>query len=112
MNLKEIYEIARDNKNFIILLQELNLLKKVVRCKKCRRKMTVQKQSEVVLGHVYICNACSTLRTILSNSILEDMKTSPLSLFVLLYCFYYQLDNTTFLKTETGIETNDSLCFY
>ena len=74
--------------------------------------MTVQKQSEVVLGHVYICNACSTLRTILSNSILEDMKTSPLSLFVLLYCFYYQLDNTTFLKTETGIETNDSLCFY
>ena len=28
MNLKEIYEIAKDNKNFIILLQGLNLLKK------------------------------------------------------------------------------------
>ena len=112
MKLEEVLQITKEQKTFLILLMTLKLTKSEMRCSKCRRKMNLQKREREPLGHIFRCPYCRTSKTIVKGTVFEKLKFSPKSFFLLLYFFYYQIDNCNFLKLQTDITTDDTLGFY
>ena len=113
MNLEQIFDFTKSDKSFIKILQDYGLIKEVARRTFCRRVMKMEKRKQAVLGHVFCCeNKNCRRKTILSGSILENMKNLIRSFFLMAYFFFYEVNIDKFLRLQTDISSSETCTYY
>lgn len=77
MNLFEINEICRDNLSVIDYLQRQGILHSNVDCAACQIPCSLVKQSQKLCGYTWRCKRCRRKQSVLKDSFLAHSKIKP-----------------------------------
>src|SRR6218665_849741 len=77
MNIFQIHDICKDKLGVIDYLQRQNILHVDVKCGPCEQKCTLIKQSAKLSGYLWRCKKCKKKQSVLKDSFLENAGISP-----------------------------------
>jgi len=77
MNIFQIHDICKDKLGVIEYLQQQNVLHAMVQCAPCEQTCTLIKESSKLSGYLWRCKKCKRKQSVLKDSFLESAGISP-----------------------------------
>lgn len=111
MNIFEIRDICKHQKNLIEYFGEKGIVHKSVYCIPCNKNFSLIKENAKLCGYVWRCSTCRKKQSVLKDSYFEG---AHLSLERILYlCFYWSTKTQYFTTLQhLSLSSNTAVDWY